>query len=77
MRMKVDGIAEKLFTAPTREDMEKLGARVSALESAKAHDDGAKGVVARIIESRAFGTIITALLSALAALAAIKGEIVK
>lgn len=84
MRQKVDGIAEKVLTAPTRDDYDKMGARVDgaisridALEAAKDRDDGAKGVIARIAESRAFGVVVTALLSALAALAALKGGLVK
>lgn len=77
MRQKVDGIAEKVFTAPTREDYDKLGSRVSALEAAKNTDDGAKGVWSRIIESRPFGVVVTAAISALAALVAIKEGIVK
>lgn len=77
MRQKVDGIAEKLFTAPTRDDFDKLGARVSALETAKNTDDGARGVWASILQSKAFGTIVTALLSVAAALAAIKGDVLK
>lgn len=84
MRMKVDGIAEKLFTAPTREDYDKLGGRLDAaigridlLEAVNDRSDGAKGVLSRIVESRAFGVVITALLSALAALAALKGGLTK
>lgn len=77
MRMKVDGIAEKLFTAPTREDYDKLGARIAALEAAKNADDGAKGVIASILQSKAFGVIVTALLSTLAALVAVKEGLTK
>lgn len=59
MRMKVDGIAEKLFTAPTREDYDKLDgkmdeaiSRIDALESTNDRNDGAKGVFAAILQSR-------------------------
>lgn len=77
MRQKVDGITEKMFTAPTREDYDKLGARVSILEAAKNTDDGAKGVWARIFQSKAFGAVVTALLSAAAALLAVKEGLTK
>lgn len=77
MRQKVDGIAEKVLTAPTRDDYDKLGARVSVLEAAKNTDDGAKGVWATILQSKAFGAIVTALLSAAAALVAVKEGLVK
>lgn len=77
MRQKVDGIAEKLFTAPTRDDFEKLGARVTVLEAAKNTDDGAKSVLAAIMQSKAFGAFVTALLSVVAALIAVKEGLVK
>lgn len=84
MRQKVDGILEKLSTAPTREDYEKLGervdgaiARVDALEAVNDRSDGAKGVIARVMESRAFGVVVTAMLSIFGALAAIKGGLFK
>lgn len=84
MRQKVDGIAEKLSTAPTREDYEKLGervdgaiARVDALEAVNDRSDGAKGLALRVVESKAFGVVVTALFSVLAAIAAMKGGLVK
>lgn len=84
MRMKVDGIAEKLFTAPTREDYDKLGGkmdealvRIDALEAAKDREDGAKGLIARVTGSKAFGVVVTALLSVIAALIALKEGVVK
>jgi hypothetical protein len=84
MRMKVDGIAEKIFTAPTRDDYDKLGnkmdaalARIDALEGVNDRSDGAKGLAARVLESKAFGVIVTALFSVVAALAALKGGLIK
>lgn len=84
MVQKVDGIAEKLFTAPTREDYDKLGnkmdaaiARIDALEGVNDRSDGAKSLAMRVLESKAFGVIMTALFSVVAALAALKGGIVK
>lgn len=84
MRMKVDGIAEKLFTAPTREDYDKLSgkmddaiARIDALEAVNDRSDGAKTLAARVLESKAFGMVVTAALSAIAALVAVKEGIVK
>lgn len=84
MRMKVDGIAEKLFTAPTREDYDKLGSkmddaisRIDSLEAVNDRSDGAKGLALRVVESKAFGVVVTALFSVIAMLAAIKGGLVK
>lgn len=84
MRMKVDGIAEKLFTAPTREDYDKLSgkmddaiARIDALEAVNDRSDGAKTLAARVLESKVFGMVVTAALSAIAALVAVKEGIVK
>ncbi len=71
MAMKLDGLTEKLLTAPSQADYEKLsnrvealGARVDALEAAKDRNDGERGFLAAVLGSRAFGVVITALFSA-------------
>jgi hypothetical protein len=74
MSMKLDGLTEKLLTAPTQADFQKLAARVDALEADKDRNDGAKGVVALIFKN----PTVLAILGAIAgAVAAIKGGFVK
>lgn len=77
MAQKVDGMTERLLTSPTTADFEKLSKRVDALEAERHRNDGAKGVFAAILQSKAFGLIVTALLSAAAALLAVKEGLAK
>lgn len=81
MRQKVDGIAEKVLTAPTRDDYDKLDgkideavARIDALEATNDRNDGAKGVFAAILQSR-FAAWAAAAIAV--AFAAIKGDVIK
>lgn len=53
MAQKVDGMTERLLTAPTAADLEKLSKRVDALEADKDRNDGAKGVFAGVMKSPA------------------------
>jgi len=48
---KVDGMSEKLLTAPTQADIQSLAARVALLEAEKNRTDGAKGVFAAVMRS--------------------------
>lgn len=59
---KVDGMSEKLLTAPTQADIQSLAARVAALEAEKNRSDGAKGVLAAVMRSpvAAWGAAIIA-----------------
>lgn len=77
MAMKLDGLTERLLTSPTKADFEKLEKRVEALEAERHRNDGAKGVFSAILQSKAFGMVVTAALSAFAALVAVKEGIVK
>lgn len=77
MEMKLDGLVERSLTGPTAAQFETLIKRIDALEAINDRSDGAKGVWAAILQSKAFGTIVTALLSAAAAIVAIKEGIVK
>lgn len=77
MAQKVDGMTERLLTSPTTADFEKLSKRVDALEAERHRNDGAKGMIAAILQSKAFGLIVTALLSAAAALLAVKEGLAK
>lgn len=59
MSMKFDGMYERLLTAPTQADLEKLNvrldvlaARLDALEANRDRNDGAKGVFAVVLQSR-------------------------
>lgn len=59
MSMKLDGLTERLLTAPTHADIEKLNLRLDALaarldllEATRDRNDGAKGVLAAIMQSR-------------------------
>lgn len=81
MRQKVDGVAEKVLTAPTREDYDKLGvrldgavSRIDVLESAKDRDDGAKGLFAAFLQSRLAAWAVAA---GAALFAAFRGDIIK
>lgn len=51
MSMKLDGLTEKLLTAPTQADFQALSARVALLEAEKNRTDGAKGVFAAVMRS--------------------------
>lgn len=77
MAMKLDGLTERLLTSPTKADFEKLEKRVDALEAERHRNDGAKGVLSAILQSKVFGMVVTAALSAIAALVAVKEGIVK
>ena len=77
MAQKVDGMTERLLTSPTTADFEKLSKRVDALEAERHRNDGAKGVFAAILQSKAFGMVVTAALSAFAALMAVKEGLTK
>ena len=74
MAQKVDGMTERLFTAPTAADFEKLSKRVDALEAEKNRNDGAKGFGLAVLKSPVVGWIVGI---ATAALAAIKGGMFK
>lgn len=71
---KVDGLTEKLLAAPTATDLQLLAARVAALEAEKNRNDGAKGLVAAIMQSR-FAAWTAA--AAAVAFAAFKGDMLK
>ena len=74
MSMKLDGLTEKLLTAPTQADFQKMTARVEALEAEKNRNDGAKGVFLGFLKSPAaawFAAFVAALYGA------IKGGIVR
>lgn len=74
MAQKVDGMTERLLTAPTTADFEKLSKRVDALEAEKNRNDGAKGVFSVLFKH----PTMLAILSAVAgAFAAIKGGFTK
>lgn len=62
MSMKLDGLTERLLTAPTQADFQSLAARVAALEADKNRSDGAKGVLAAVMRSpmAAWGAAIIA-----------------
>lgn len=77
MEQKLDGLVERGFKAATAEDIERLAKRIDALEATNDRNDGAKGVWSAILQSKAFGTIVTALLSAAAAIVAMKEGLFK
>lgn len=77
MAQKIDFLTEKALLAPTTTQLADLAKRVDALEATNDRNDGAKGVWAAILQSKAFGMIVTALLSAAAAIVAIKEGLVK
>ena len=77
MAQKVDGMTERLLTSPTTADFEKLERRVEVLEAERHRNDGAKGVFSAILQSKAFGMVVTAALSAFAALMAVKEGLTK
>lgn len=74
MAQKVDGMTERLLTAPTTADFEKLSKRVDALEAEQHRSDGAKGLGLAVLKSPAVGWLVGILA---AALAAIKGGMFK
>lgn len=55
---KVDFLTERALLAPTTAQIEALSKRVDVLESAKDRDDGAKGVFAAVLQSKAFGVFV-------------------
>lgn len=71
---KVDGMTERLLTAPTSSDFEKLSKRVDALEAKEDRRDGATGLGAAILKSPVLGWAVGIIA---AALAAIKGGLLK
>lgn len=70
MSMKLDGLTEKLLTAPTQADFQKLAARVDALEAKEDRRDGATGLGAAILKSPVLGWAVGIVV---AAIAAVKG----
>lgn len=75
---KVDGIAERVFAwGDLPGAVSKLEKRIDALEADRDRRDGAIGFGAAVLNSKVFGTIVTAMLSVLGALAAIKGGLFK
>lgn len=68
MAQKLDGLTERLLTSPTRADFDALGRRADALEAARNRDDGAKGVLAGLINSKAFGGVMVLLIAAYVAI---------
>ena len=77
MAQKVDGMTERLLTSPTTADFEKLSKRVDALEAERHRNDGAKGVFSAILQSKAFGVFVTAILSVAGAIVAVKEGLTK
>lgn len=77
MAQKVDGMTERLLTSPTTADFEKLSKRVDALEAERHRNDGAKGVFAAILRSKAFGVVVTALVSVAGAILAVREGLVR
>lgn len=74
MAQKVDGLTERLLTAPTAADFEKLSKRVDALEAKEDRRDGATGLGAAILKSPVLGWAVGIVV---AAIAAIKGGLLK
>lgn len=75
---KVDGIAERVFAwGDLPAAVGKLEKRIDALEADRDRRDGAIGFGAAILNSKAFGMIVTAVLSILGSIAAIKGGLFK
>lgn len=74
MAQKVDGMSERMLTSPTQADFQALAARVALLEAEKNRNDGAKGVLAAIMQSR-FAAWTAA--AAAVAFAAFKGDMLK
>lgn len=77
MEQKLDDLVERGFKAATADDIERLAKRIDALESTNDRNDGAKGALMALMQSRAFGVLVTAVLSALGAIAVIKGGLFK
>ena len=75
---KVDGIAERVFAwGDLPGAVAKLEKRIDALEAERDRQAGALSVGAAILNSKAFGVVVTAMLSIFGALAAIKGGLFK
>lgn len=74
MAQKVDGLTERLLTAPTAADFEKLSKRVDALEAKEDRRDGATGLGAAILKSPVLGWAVGIVV---AAIAAIKGGLIR
>lgn len=75
---KVDGIAERVFAwGDLPGAVAKLEKRIDALEAERDRQAGAMSVGAAIFNSKAFGVVVTAMLSIFGALAAIKGGLFK
>lgn len=75
LSMKMDGVVERLLTAPAHADIEKIVARVEAvaarLDALEAKEDqrtGERGVVMAILRSPPFMAIVGAIAGAIAAL---------
>lgn len=77
MAQKVDGMTERLLTSPTTADFEKLSKRVDALEAEKNRSDGAKSVLAAVLQSKVFGVVVTALVSVAGAILAVREGLVR
>lgn len=52
MAQKIDLLTEKALLAPTMAQIEALSKRVDTLEAHKDRDDGAKGLIASVLQSR-------------------------
>ncbi|MGN7930314.1 hypothetical protein ACTJI5_09640 [Sphingopyxis sp. 22461] len=75
---KVDGIAERVFAwGDLPATVAKLEKRIDALEADRDRRDGALGFGAAIVNSKPFGIIVTAVVSILGSIAAIKGGLFK
>lgn len=61
---KVDFLTERALLAPTSAQIEALSKRVDALEAEKDRQDGAKGMVASILGSKAFGVAVSIIFAA-------------
>ena len=74
MEQKLDGLVERGFRAATADDIENLAKRIDALESTNDRNDGARGVLAAILQSR-FAAWVAAAVAI--AYAAFKGDMLK
>lgn len=74
MAQKIDFLTEKALLAPTTTQLADLAKRVDALEATNDRNDGAKGVLAAILQSRLAAWAAAAVA---VAYAAIKGDVLK
>lgn len=65
---KVDFLTERALLAPTTAQIDALTKRVDALEAEKDRQDGAKGLLATMLGSKAFGVLVSITLVAYASI---------